>query len=170
MEMRFIPAPLEISFNVDSGEKHFKREYDTFSQSDSDPISQWLKLAKARGETGESDQVLLTLVTELHRKVDQLIDKLDDKVVSYLDLEHIVAVDGVNFDHLLLQESILEVGKRYYCRIEMPIFPKRLVPIYADAISTTILEIKLMHNRDRKEWDGYITARERTYIREMKGN
>jgi hypothetical protein len=171
MAIRFIPAPLKAFLSEDYEEREdLKREYDTFAQSDSDPIGQWLKLAKARGETSDSDQVLLTLITELHRKVDMLMDKYDEKEIVYLDLDYEEEINGVNFDYLSFNNRNLEVGHRYYMRLEMPIFPKRSVPMYVVAIEPNIVEIKLMHNRDRKEWDGYVTARERTYIRELKGS
>jgi len=70
---RLVPAPISIVFSeADLNKKAYEREYQQLSESDDDPISQWLKLAKARGETAESDPVLLNLMIELHRKIDAL--------------------------------------------------------------------------------------------------
>ena len=69
--IRYVNAPLSIIFEENLNEE-FKREFDSLSGSDDDSVGEWLRLAKARGETSESDQVLLTLVLELHRKIDSL--------------------------------------------------------------------------------------------------
>ena len=70
---RLIEAPLHIYFEeYDETKTEIQREYSLLSESDEDPVGQWLKIAKARGETRDSDDVLLTLVVELHRKVDSL--------------------------------------------------------------------------------------------------
>ena len=171
MDIRLIPAPISIAFSEDSAESEvFKREFDSLSESDDDAIGQWLKLAKARGETGESDQVMLTLMIELHRKVDQIIAKLDKSEKLPIPLEEMIDIDGINYDYFSIKEPVLESRKRYYGRISMPTFPKRDVAIYFDAVDRQTGMIVMMHHRDRKEWDSYIAARERTMIREMKEN
>ena len=79
--IRVIRANLDIEFQkVGEKEEIFKREFDKLSEVDDDSIGHWLKLAKARGETRESDQVLLTLITELHRKVDELTKLMKNEV------------------------------------------------------------------------------------------
>ncbi len=169
MDIRLIPAPISLEFALDDdNSERFKREFDSLAESDDDAVGQWLKLAKARGETSESDQVMLTLVTELHRKVDQIIKKLENKENELLSLEQEAEIDGINFDFFALQEALFEPGKKYYGRISMPTFPKRDVAVYFKALDGRTAEIVLMHQRDRKEWDGYVTSRERAMIRELK--
>ena len=68
--MRFIPAPLKIEFEEDKIE--FKEEYDKLGAEIDDPVGQYIKMAKARGETKETDKVLLELIVALHRKIDDL--------------------------------------------------------------------------------------------------
>ncbi|MBA1438424.1 MAG: hypothetical protein FAF05_05500, partial [Epsilonproteobacteria bacterium] len=63
---------------------------------------------------------------------------------------------------------VLEVGKIYYGRIEMPVHPKRDVGVFFEAQSPTLAHLVRMHERDEKEWAAYMTARERVMIREMK--
>ena len=169
MDIRLIPAPISIVFSQDSAESEvFKREFDSLSESDDDAIGQWLKLARARGETADSDQVMLTLLTELHRKVDHIIDKLDQSERLPIPLDEEADIDGINFDYFSIKEPLLEGRKRYYGRISMPTFPKRDVAIYFEAVDRQTALIVMMHHRDRKEWDSYVAARERTMIREMK--
>ena len=74
MSVRLVNAPISISFSENTQENRdlFLREYDKASQIDEDPITQWLKIAKARGETVDSDAVVVNLLVELHRKIDNL--------------------------------------------------------------------------------------------------
>ena len=48
-------------------------------------------------------------------------------------------------------------------------FPKREVPIYFIGVDEYIAEIILMHERDIKDWNSFVVARERAMIREKKG-
>lgn len=169
MDIRLIPAPISIQLSLDDGSSDsFKREFDSFSESDDDAIGQWLKLAKARGETKDSDPVLLLLVTELHRKLDQVLSKLDKSERELIELPLSEEINGINFDYFSIKRPILVPLKKYYGRISMPTFPKRDVAIYFRAIEKNIAQIELLHQRDRKEWNGYVTSRERAMIREMK--
>ena len=60
---RLVKAPISLCFSEASQAKEsYEREYQKLSESDEDPISQWLKLAKARGDTRVTDPILLELV------------------------------------------------------------------------------------------------------------
>ena len=170
MEMpRLVPAPISIAFSeADLDKEAYEREFQSLSESDDDPISQWLKLAKARGETAESDPVLLNLLVELHRKVDALEAFLKNEVPKRLSLTSEADIESIGFEHFKLKEPLLEAGKIYYGRIEMPVHPKRDVGVFFKALSEDLAEITRMHERDEKEWAAYMTARERILIRELR--
>ena len=167
--VRLIPAPISIFFSEASLDKEaYEREYQKLSESDDDPISQWLKLAKARGDTRESDPVILQLVVELHRKVDALEMFLKDEKPVRVSLTNHSQIDSIGFEHFKLAENIFEVGKIYYGRIEMPVYPKRDVGAFFEAESESLAKLIKMHDRDEKEWSAYMTARERVLIREAR--
>lgn len=66
-EIKLFKAPLDMEFESDKdGSEKFKREFDSILPGEEDALGAWLKRAKSRGETKESDQVLLTLLIELH--------------------------------------------------------------------------------------------------------
>ncbi len=166
---RLVPAPIDIVFSeADLDKEAYEREYQQLSQSDDDPISQWLKLAKARGETSESDPVLLNLMVELHRKIDALEMFLKNEAPQRLSLTNEAHIKAIGFEHFELEEPVLETGKEYYGRIAMPVHPKRDIGVFFKAISENLAEITRMHERDEKEWAAYLTARERILIRESK--
>jgi len=169
MSPRLVPAPISLHFSEVSLDKEiYEREYQQLSESDDDPISQWLKLAKARGETSETDPVLLNLVVELHRKIDSLEMFLKNEVPKRVSLVSEAAIDSIGFEYFNLSDTILEEGKEYYGRIEMPVHPKRDVGVFFRAESTSLAKFIKIHERDEKEWAAYLTARERILIREAK--
>lgn len=166
---RLVPAPISIYFSdADIERELYEREYQQLSESDEDPISQWLKLAKARGDTRESDPVLLQLVVELHRKIDALEMFLKNEIPSRVSLSVHSEIESVGFEHFKLKDEEFEVGKIYYGRIEMPLYPKRDLGIFFEAISSDLAKFVKMHERDEKEWNAYMTARERVLIRELR--
>jgi len=168
-DIRFVTAPLKIYFEKISREEFvYKKEYDKLSNSEEDSVGQWLKLAKARGETNESDQVLLKLIVELHRKVDELSLIIKDEKPVYLELKEEKNIQAVGFGHFLLEEDCLVPETRYFGRILMPFFPKREVPVFFETIKENIGKISLMHDQDEKDWSAYMSARERAMIREAK--
>ena len=166
---RLVKAPISICFSdAEIDKEAYEREYQQLSESDDDPISQWLKLAKARGDTRDSDPILLELVVELHRKIDALEMFLKDEVPQRVSLLNESKIDSVGFEYFKLEEELLEEGKTYYGRIEMPVHPKHDVGVFFEAIDTRLAKISKIHERDEKEWAAYMTARERVLIRELR--
>ena len=169
MNIRLIPAPISLQFSPQSqNEEAFSREYHRLSESDDDPIAQWLKMAKARGETSQSDPVLLNLMVELHRKVDSLEKLIKNEEPERVKLLTNADIESIGFKNFQLKSALMEEGMEYYGRIEMPVYPQRDVGVYFKALTKEIAEITKMHERDEREWNAYVTARERVLIREMK--
>lgn len=166
---RLVLAPISLLFSEATQESEsYEREYQQLSESDDDPINQWLKLAKARGETSETDPVLLQLVVELHRKVDALEMFLKNETPKRISLTNAAEINAIGFEHFQIEEDVFEVDVVYYGRIEMPVHPKRDVGVFFQAQSPSLAKIVRMHERDEKEWGAYLTARERVLIREAK--
>ncbi len=169
MSVRLVPAPISLIYSkVSDNAEAFEKEYQQLSGLDEDPISQWLKLAKARGETAETDDVLLNLLVELHRKIDNLEMILKNEKQKRISLSNESEIESIGHDHFKLVSPELEIGENYYARVAMPVHPKRDVAVYFKAIDTSLAEITKIHERDSKEWSSYLTARERILIREAK--
>ena len=171
MSIRLVPAPISIAFSEASlNSEKYSREYQQLNESDDDPIHQWLKLAKAKGDTIDSDPVLLNLVVELHRKIDSLERFLKNEEPNRLSLTNEAEVESIGFEHFKFKEFEMEEGSEYYGRVEMPVHPKRDVPVYFTAVDKSLAKITKIHERDEKEWAAYLTARERVLIRESREN
>jgi len=169
MEPRLVQAPISLVFSeANINNEVYEREYHQLSESEDNAINQWLKLAKARGETSDTDQVLLNLIVELHNKIDALEMFLKDEEPVRVSLTAEAHIDSIGFEHFNIRDELLEVGKEYYGRIEMPVHPKRDVGVFFKAQSSTLAKILRMHDRDEKEWGAYMTARERVLIREAR--
>lgn len=169
MDIRLVPAPISLVFSrEDVDTQSYNREYQQLSESDDDAISQWLKLAKAKGETSESDPVLLNLVVELHRKIDNLERFLKNEEPNRLSLSDEADVESIGYEYFKLKTNSLEVGTQYYGRISMPVHPKRDIAVFFVAVEESLAKVSRMHERDEKEWNAYLTARERVLIREAR--
>ena len=164
-----IPAPIDIVFEP-IGEKYelFDKEYTLMEQSDNDPVGHWLKMAKARGDTKETDQLLLTLIVELHRKVDELTQIVTGVEKNHVVLDFDEEIESINYESFKLKEERFVAGKEYYGRIIMPTFPKRDIPVFFKASSQSLGVFTKIHDYDKAEWDSYVAARERSVIRAMK--
>jgi len=169
MSPRLVPAPISLRFSERSLDpENFEREFQQLSDSDENPINQWLKLAKARGETADTDPVLLNLIVELHNKIDSLEMFLKNEEPKRISLTQEVHIESIGFEHFNLKEDALDIGVEYYGRVEMPVHPKRDVAIFFVAESKTLCKIIKIHEHDEKEWGSYLTARERILIRAAK--
>ena len=128
---RLVPAPISLVFSEASSQRDlFDREFQQLSDSDENPINQWLKMAKARGDTSDTDPVLLNLIIELHNKIDSLEMFLKNEEPKRVSLTVEAHIDSIGFEYFNLKEDILEEGKEYYGRIEMPVHPKRDVAVF----------------------------------------
>lgn len=167
--MRLVPANLDIVFEETGEREHeFLREFDKLSGNEDDPLGAWIKRAKAKGDTKESDQVILTLLVELHRKFDELNAYIKNEKFVKLELAQSGVLEGINFENFRIKEAKFKNGARYYGRIFMPIFPKRDVAIFFEALDEKTAKITRINESDESDYNGYVTARERAMIRELK--
>lgn len=166
---RLVKAPISIVYDAADNDL-YEREYHTLSEADDDAIGQWLKLAKAKGETSESDPIALKLLVELHRKVDNLERLIKNEKPSRVGLSSAGQIESIGFGYFKLENEDLEAGKRYYGRISMPTYPQREIGVFFTAEDASLAKLEKIHDRDEKEWGAYVTARERVMIRELKGN
>ncbi len=168
-DVRFVVAPLVVHFEkVGEKKEQFSKEYNVLSEFEEDAVGQWLKLAKARGETSETDPVLLTLMVEMHKKLDILTSIIKNEEKKLQVLAHSAMIAEIGFDHIKLEEPLLEKSESYYVRVEMPVFPKREMPLFVTALSSHVAKITNIHDKDERDWNAYVTARERVMIREAK--
>lgn len=162
-----VQTALTISFSQLSAtnEAEFLREYIALTQSTEEPIDKWLKIAKAKGDTSESDPVILNLLIELHKKVDALERFLKNEEIHLPALENDQLIDSIGFEHIKLQNECFAPNTNYYARVQLPVYPKRFIGFFITSVDSSLAKITKMHERDEREWSSFITAEERAAIR-----
>ena len=171
MSVRLVKAPISLVFSKANVDKDtYIREFQQLNESDEDAISQWLKLAKAKGDTADTDPILLNLVVELHRKIDSLERFLKNEESKRSSLTDEAEIESIGFEHFKISSELFEEDTLYYGRVEMPVHPKRDIAIFFKAVDKSLAKITKIHERDEREWGAYLTARERVLIREARDN
>jgi hypothetical protein len=165
-KIRLIPAIIDFEF--DEYDEKKQKEFDTLGSETDDPIGQYIKLAKASGETKDTDPVLLELLIALHRKIDELTAIIKHEEKNYIPLKYKTNILKIGFDYFKIEDDLFEKNKKYYGRMKIPVFPPRIVPVIFKGIDKNIAKIEFMHERDEKDYNAYIMARERAIIRQMK--
>ncbi len=169
-EIRLIEAPLEIVFDFEQNNAEgYAREFSQLAESEQDAIGQWIRVAKAKGETSESDPLLLHLMAELYRKMDRLEKLLTDSGPRRLILEQTAKINRIGLEHFELDQPQMDVGKSYYGRLVLPSLSSKETGIFFEAVSPTLARMSRIRTQDADEWVAYMRARERAMIREMKG-
>lgn len=169
-DVRLVEASLGIVFDlIEVDQDGFEKEFNAISEHDDDAIGQWLRTAKAKGDTSDSDPAVLHLMVELYRKIDRLENLILGITPIRIPLTKTGLIEKIGFEHFELSEPLLEVSKHYYGRVELPMLPRRETPLYFEALSPTLAKIIRIHVRDSNEWGIYMTARERSIIRHLKG-
>lgn len=170
-EVHLVEASLSVEFDtVEVNPQEYEKEYNTLGQSDDDAIGQWLRVAKAKGETSESDPVVLHLIVELYRKMDRLEQIITNTVPQGFTLSQKGEVTRIGFECFEVSEPLFKEGENYYGRIVLPLHNQKKVPLYFEALSPTLAKIVRIHSRDEKEWGTFMMSRERMMIRHLKGN
>jgi len=168
--IRLVPAVFDISFDREStGNEKYEREYITL-ESDDDAMTHWFRNANSRGETGDTDPVVLNFMLELYRKLDRIEQLLTQNTPHREPLGYKGKIESIGFDHFKLNEPMLSSGEKYYGRLELPTYPKREIALYFEAVDTDVAKIARIHSRDEDEWGTYMRSRERAMIRHLKGN
>jgi hypothetical protein len=169
-DVRLVTATIDLVYEevVNEGEK-YELEFNEISQTDEDSIGQWVKHAKVRTETNDSDTLMLNLLVELYRKIDKIELLLTKGAPKRLELAKEAFIESIGLEHFKLNSGGFEPGKRYYGRVEIATFPKREISFFFEAMDASLAKIVKMHVRDEKEWEYYMRACERAMIRQMKG-
>lgn len=149
-------------------DKLFKDDFHSLSEYNEDYIGEWVRLARAKREVDEGDELVLKLLVELHKKIDKLEASIKNKEKKSLILKGCCNVTSIHYEYIKV-DIALTIEQKYYFKVIMPVFPKREIPMFLEAINEDTLKISLMHNKDTNDWDSYVASRQRANIREQKG-
>lgn len=167
---RLVDTSLKIVFSEGNSENEvYNKEFISLHMLFDDPLNAWLQSDKIRKESENTDKILLTLIKELHRKIDTLTQRLTSEGPLHVPLTCSETLNAMGYEHVQFDCDALCEGVSYYGRIDMPTFPRRHMGIFFEALSSRLAKITLMHEDDKKDWSAYMAACERAMIRRMKG-
>ena len=172
MNIRFVPASLNITFEevTDMNRSIFRNEYNTLNEYENDDIKEWVSKLKAQGKLDDTDRVLLTLLIELHKKIDNIETILKNNENKSLKLQHSSKIVGIHFDHIQINDFDFLENNLYFAKIQLPVFPKREIPIYLLGLNSTIAKIHMISQKNQDDWNSLVMAKEREEIRKIKGS
>ena len=168
---RLINTALQIQYQkAHANAEEFAIEFNKLTQSDEDPIGEWLRLMRAKkGNLDSENTIILELLVEIYRKIEILENKIQGETKSYIPLSNKDIITTIGHNCFALKDSKLQENTLYYGRVELPTFPTRIIPIYF-IFHTNLAIIEKIHGRDETEWDSYVASKERALIRLMKSN
>ena len=169
VKSRLIDTSLRIEFDkVHNNADEFVKEFSKLTQSDEDPIGEWLRLTKAKnGNLGGESTILLELMVEIYRKVESLEKTIHSVKKEYVTLQYKDEIRTIGHSCFKMQCANLEENVLYYGRVELPTFPSRIVPIYF-IYQENLAWVEQIHARDEVEWDSYVASKERALIRAIR--
>lgn len=163
-----------VDFRLINGQIHLEYEEcidDRFELEFSNSrasIDEWLSLAKAKGETDDSDPFTIKILVELHKKIDELTNYIKNNRPDRLELKYKGHTIKIGFDGFRIDKPNLKEGKKYYARISMPLFIKRDILVFFEALDKDTAIIKRISRSDEKDWSSYIAESDRLEIRKQK--
>ncbi len=168
---RLIDTALKIRYDTaHSNAEEFALEFNKLTQSDEDPIGEWLRLMRAKkGNLDSENTIVLELLVEIYRKLELLEHKIQGDTKIYTPLAYEGLITTIGHSCFALRDSTLQENTLYYGRVELPTFPTRIIPIYF-IFHTHLALVEKIHARDENEWDSYVASKERALIRSIKSN
>lgn len=162
-----MPTTSSISFSKSNGDDKFEREF--LALRAGEPIDLWLKSMSAKKTNEASDSILTTLLVELHKKVDRLERVLNNQNEQQSLLEfNDIQIDLIGFEHFKLKEPLLVPNEIYFARVKLPIFPKREMTLFFEALDDKLAKLAKIGEVDERDWSLHITSVERSMIRVQK--
>lgn len=140
-------------------------EFSQLNQLEESGVEKWLKLVKNKED--EENPILLELLLEVYKKLEKIEKRLFLDDDGMLKLSDVIQTHHIGHGILCFQKE-LKKGGIYYGRIDLPVFPSKLVPFYMEMLTPNIARIIKMGAAHTKSYDSYVAECERIEIREKK--
>ena len=87
---RLINTALQIQYQkAHDNAEEFAIEFNKLTQSDEDPIGEWLRLMRAKkGNLDSENTIILELLVEIYRKIETLEHKIQGETKSYIPISN----------------------------------------------------------------------------------
>lgn len=136
------------------------------------PMLKWIKTMHSKNTLSEEGVIIVEILTEMYKKIDRLERILTHQDENLLPLAHEARLRFVGHDALCLgeEQSFGEmIGQgRIYARMFVPLFPERIVGIFAKVLHPQIAKIEHIHIKNRTYFDTFVAECERSMILDAK--
>ena len=141
------------------------QEFDHLNQLEESGLDRWIRFVCGRDYEG--DEVMLGLLVELYKKLDRLEKRLLKEDCGMLKLAQKTQVHHIGHQILCVQDELVK-GKIYYGRIDLPVFPYQVIPLYLQMLTENIGRVIKMGASHTRSYDSYVVECERMEIREKR--
>ena len=148
----------------------YEEEFAALAGFEQSPMLKWIKTMHSKNTLSEAGMVIVEILTEMYKKLDKLERLLTHKEENLLPLacEGRLAFVGHNALCLGAGQSFGEIGSRIYARVFVPLFPERIVGIFAKVLHPQIAQIEHIHIKNRTYFDTFVAECERSMILDAK--
>ncbi len=165
--MKLVRIAAKISFEeIGRRLEEFEREFETFSETNSNPVDDAIQKLKAREGKNAPDEMTIMLLAELHKKIDELTKIVKGEVREFVPLQNNTVLDFAWFETIRIEG--IEPGEKYYGRVDIPLFRQRLIPIFFEGVEPGIAKITKIWPKDKVDFDGYLASKDREEIAREK--
>lgn len=150
----------------------YEEEFFSLAAFSETPMLKWIKTMHSKSALSEENMIIVEILTEMYKKLDKLERILTHQDQNLLPLSHEARLGFVGHDALCLDErqsfgEIVGQGM-IYARVFVPLFPERIVGIFAKVLHPQIAKIEHIHIKNRTYFDTFVADCERSMILDTK--
>lgn len=163
LDCKLIPYQIFVEFQIDNNGE-FELEFNS-KRAD---IQEWLIHEKAHGEAENSDPLVLKLLVELHKKIDELSDIINSKNEPIVKLANNQVTSEISFDGFKFSHHCLNKNEIYFARLKVPDSFKKNILVYFKAIDEMTAKIERISLNDERQWSSFVAQSQMMQIRKQK--
>lgn len=160
---RIVPCSIEISY--DKSSDIYEEEYIQIIDNNADGFENYLEKLKSKNKIDEDSEVILEVLAQIYHKIISIEKTIHQKEDKLCLLEKQGVICALGHGVICTHSMDFEVGMSYYLRFELPVFPKRMIGVFGEAIDAQVLKITKMHQKDIEDFDMYIANKEMENLR-----
>ncbi|PAF54282.1 hypothetical protein BKH42_01920 [Helicobacter sp. 13S00482-2] len=160
---RIIACGFELFY--DKASDIYEKEYMKIADMNADDFENWIERLKSKNKFDRDNEVMLEVLTQIYYKLISIENFINKREANLHILGKKSSVCALGHGIICIDSAELEVGADYYMRFELPIFPKRIIASFGQAISEQVIKITKMHQKDTEDFDMYIANKEMENLR-----
>lgn len=164
---RIVPCSIEISYDKSSDfySDIYEEEYIQIIDNNTDGFENYLEKLKSKNKIDGDSEVILEVLAHIYHRIVSIEKTIHQKEDKLCLLPKQGAICALGHGVICIHSMDFEVGMSYYLRFELPVFPKRMIGVFGEAIDRQVVKITKMHQKDIEDFDMYIANKEMENLR-----